>query len=167
MLDEANVASVTLLELKPSVFELFVQWLYLGEYTKKEKGFEHHEEAWVLGEFLGCAAFQDFVILNMILYLRKTFVAKPQVLFAYRQSPPNSKLRQFLVAQCVSDRFGPRENAFEAWALGKHEKEVTEFIADVGRLTISRVSQGFEDPYDHPFGFLESTKSGMDSATEA
>ena len=167
-LGEADIASVTLSsQVKPSVFELFVQWLYMGEYKKEEKGFKHHDEAWVLGEFLGCAAFQDFAILNMILYHRTTFVTKPQVLFAYHQSPPKSKLRQFLVTQYVSDRVTPKESAFEAWALEEHEQEVTDFIADVGRLTATRVSQGFEDPYNHPLQFLQSTNPGVDSASEA
>lgn len=153
--------------MEPSVFELFVQWLYIGEYTKKEKGCSYRGQAWGLGEFLGCAAFQDFAILDMILYHRTTVVTKSRVMFAYRQSPPKSKLRQFLVAQCVSDRFSPREHAFGPWALQKDEDEVVEFIADLGRLTLAKGRQGFENPSVHPFQFLETTISTTANNTEA
>ena len=49
---EANQDPVKLPEVKPSVFELFVQWQDLGEYDKKEKGCKFREEPWVLGEYL-------------------------------------------------------------------------------------------------------------------
>ena len=162
---EESQESVRISEVKPSIFELFVQWLYLGEYVKKEKGYKFREEAWVLGEFLGCAAFKNFAILDMILYHQTTVVTKSRVMFAYRQSPAKSKLRQFLVAQCVSDRFSPSENAFGEWVLEGDEEEVLEFIADVGRLTLARGPLGFEDSYKHPFQFLESTTLAMASAT--
>ena len=77
-------------------------------------------------------------------------------MFAHSQSPVKSKLRQLSVAQFDSDRFSPRENAFRAWALEGDEEEFIEFVMDVGRLTLVRGPQGFEDLYKHPFRFLET-----------
>lgn len=104
---------VALPEDDPAVFELFVQWLYVGkDYLSKslaENDAKHSAtaatcvKAWALGDKLGCLAFRDFIMICLINIHRNIELCSSTICFAYQSSSVGSNLRKWAVDQFVQD----------------------------------------------------------------
>ena len=87
----------------PSVFELFVQWLFIGQFklksTSPKDNADELVQAWILGHTIGCPTFQDN---SMHLLLQQPYLiwlAEPEFIDnVYDYIPTSSKLRQLLIA---------------------------------------------------------------------
>lgn len=164
---EASTNAISLPEVEPRVFEVFVQWLYLGIFHR-EKASRHSvsrhsqlAEAWILGDRLGCAAFQDFAMLKLTSYHKRYVINQSFVTLAYRNSPSGSKLRRCLVAHYLYDRFHKPAPRCEEWTPDGDEEEIVDFLVDVGRVAVAKGREGFENPYEKPYQFLEVITEDM------
>ena len=87
----------------PSIFELFVQWRFIGHFklksTSPKDNADELVQAWILGHSIGWATFQDK---SMHLLLQEPYLiwlADPDFIDnVYDYIPTSSKLRQLLVA---------------------------------------------------------------------
>ena len=104
---EAESRTVSLPDDNPEVFETFVQWLYIGEIRCTVELFDSYERwtslivaSWMLGDKLGCQAFQDAAMTQLLAYHNKgDAIQISAVRAAYEGSPPGSKLRKWAVDQ--------------------------------------------------------------------
>lgn len=104
---ESTSKSITLPEDDPVIFELFIRWLYIGDLNKKETVVDWEVErltkAWILGDKLGSADFQDYAMLRLIHYHKYKPMAAAIVRLAYIGSASGSKLRQYVIDALRSD----------------------------------------------------------------
>lgn len=99
---ESSSNSIKLIEDDPAIFELFVQWLYLGRINEEEirdRGILAYLKAWILGDKLGCLKFKDCVMIHIIDYHEGSYIRTSSVRYAYNNAPSPSKLRQWALTQ--------------------------------------------------------------------
>ncbi len=152
---------VTLSEDDPAIFELFVQWLYVGkEYLSKlwracSKDYPAIcIQPWKLGDKLGCLPFKDFIVICLINIHCEIFLDTTTMRLAYKNSPMNSKLRQWVVDQFVHDSLDGCH-----WRRSSEGFEPEE-LGDMGNDILKRLMQGFEHEAvfcnpDEPCTYLE------------
>ena len=148
---ESNSHKMLLPEDDPAAFELFVQWLYIGETGKDST--DHiltHVRAWTLGDKLGCPVFQDRAMLKLLQFhsgKRATTIGPQTLQLAYEGSAANSKLRAWALQQfrCEVQRDNLGQMA-EEWA--SITKTVVDFGSDYVRDSASAVA--FEDKWWRP-----------------
>jgi hypothetical protein len=98
---------ITLPEDDPSIFELFVEWMYDGTYTldlssplTKNSEVSRDVQAWVLGDRLQSTGFKNYSMDRLYAQFATTFAQTPittaDVHYTFTQSSLNSKLRMFL-----------------------------------------------------------------------
>ena len=135
----------------PAAFELFVQWLYIGETGKDSVDhISTHVRAWTLGDKLGCPVFQDRAMLKLLHFHAgdDAMIIEPQTLqLAYEGSAANSKLRTWALQQflCEVQRNNLSKMA-EEWA--SVTKTVVDFASDYVRDSAS--AELFEDKWWRP-----------------
>ena len=100
---EAKLNSVTMPDNDPSVFRLWVQWLYIGHVIchilRVEDVNDLLVNAWILGDKLGCHIFQNIVMMGLLACHSPSpeiSVIEPSTLrVAYEGSAPGSMLRKW------------------------------------------------------------------------
>ena len=148
---ESNSNKISLPEDDPAAFELFVQWLYIGETGKGST--DHiltHVRAWTLGDKLGCPVFQDHAMLKLLQFHadKHATIIQPQTLqLAYEGSAANSKLRAWALQQfrCEVESDSLSKMA-EEWA--SITKTVVDFGSDYVRDSAS--AEAFKDKWWRP-----------------
>ncbi|KAI8937141.1 hypothetical protein NX059_006355 [Plenodomus lindquistii] len=117
---------ITLAKHDPSIFKLFVEWLYYGQYTAhvadrpvNESEFELHAEAWVMGGQLRAVGFQDYAMTQMYVHCAeaRSKLTPGRVKYALENSRRDSKLRQFHL-DFVTAHFADKERVggtIRAW----------------------------------------------------
>lgn len=135
----------------PAAFELFVQWLYIGETGKDSP--EHtltHVRAWTLGDKLGCPVFQDRAMLKLLRFHAggQATIIEPQTsLLAYEGSAANSKLRAWALQQFRCEVHNNKLGKMaEEWA--SITKTVPDFGSDYVRDSAS--ANAFGDKWWRP-----------------
>ena len=135
---EAKSNSVTMPEDDPEVFRLWVQWLYLGKITCRILHVEDVNnifvKAWMLGDKLGCAIFQDIVMMEL-LACHSPKVEKPKIetstlRAAYEGSAPRSKLRKWALNFFLFEIAKARDGTFSALQRNIHWASETKGIED-------------------------------------
>ena len=135
--------TVTLPEVATNDFEVWVQWLYVGEVRPKEigrrnldhdKGPYHKELArlWLLGDMLGCTKFQSVLLTVLGVEMNyKNHGMRPEFLaFIWDTCAHGSKLREFVVNQLNNDfRMGRFEGDLESIEAYTHFAEDNEDFA--------------------------------------
>ena len=100
---EAKLLSLTMPDNDPKVFRLWVQWLYVGEYTCQILRVEDVNnvlvKAWILGDKLGCLIFQDVVMMELLAchspFCGVDLIEPSTLRAAYEGSAPGSMLRKW------------------------------------------------------------------------
>ena len=113
---EQESKTVTLPEVFVDDFEVWIQWLYLGEVRPKEFGRRalgyskelYHQELvrlWSLGDMLGCPIFQAWSLRFLVTDMNKDgFGMRPEFLaFVWENCAHGSKLREYVVDQFAND----------------------------------------------------------------
>ena len=110
---EANSNTVSLPDENPETFENFVQWLYAGEIqvdVRPDDSYKAHKElsrllveSWTLGDMLGCPAFQDAAMTQLLALHWKHAIKPSTVDAAYDGSLPDSELRKWAMEQFLCD----------------------------------------------------------------
>ena len=95
--------SVALPEEDPDLFENYVEWLYVGFNESAEWDADTLVEQWTLGDRLGCALMQDDVMCKLIKYYEKFYIDLDTLEKIYEVSAAGSKIRQYVVDQCLSE----------------------------------------------------------------
>lgn len=119
---EVHDNRITFPEDDPYVFEMYIQWMYAGDYRNHsawshtneddtgEKDFDNCTtvKAWILGDKLGVPAFKNKVMVKLFeTYIPRNkdpetwYIAPDAVALAYSSTIPNSKLRQFYLHAAV------------------------------------------------------------------
>lgn len=99
---ESSLNSIKLIEDDPAIFELFVQWLFLGKIDNDPEELDYCETclmAWVLGDKLGCLKFKDYFMICIIEYHEGRYLDASSIRYAYTNAPSTSKLRQWALMQ--------------------------------------------------------------------
>lgn len=148
---ESNSHKILLPEDDPAAFELFVQWLYIGETGKDDMDHDStHVKAWTLGDKLGCPVFQDRAMLKLLQFHagEHAKIIEPQTLqLAYEGSAANSKLRRWALHQfCCEVKGDTLGKTAEEWA--SIAKTVVDFGSDYVRH--SAHAQAFKDKWWQP-----------------
>lgn len=172
---EAASKSVSLPKDKPTTFEHFVQWLYLGRFhppvkASRDSNAQECIEAWVLGQKLGCPAFQDHAMLQLI-GIHKSYDISPETLrAAYQSSTSMGELRHWAVYGHLSDA-GSGHAVDEADQWLDVGKVVKDFAVDVV-YTLAKAGLRGPNPYSNPTPFLitdvtiEAAKASLKSIEE-
>lgn len=159
---------VTLPEDDPSIFELFVQWLYVGKGYLSKLWRDCKPEypatciaAWTLGDKLGCLAFRDFVMICLInLYYEDLDLAlRPSTIrLAYDNSAPGSRLRRWTIDEFISDViFGYEgDDVLEAEQL--RDLEDWGYDLSIRMMTTPVNETGFPEPFQRGNSYLEVLK---------
>lgn len=111
---------VTLPEEDPSIFALFVEWLFYGVYTlnrssppAKNPELTVDVQAWVFGDRIQCVEFKNYAMDRLYTqYNRRIFprtITTCDVRYTFTQSARDSKL-QLLYKHLLAARFFQREN---------------------------------------------------------
>jgi hypothetical protein len=92
-------AQIHLPEDDPAVFGLFVEWLYYGTYDDlaAPSSSNIHAQCWVLGDKLLCNEFKNYAMSRLYKQRLDFSMTHEDVEYAYANTSPNSKLRQFYV----------------------------------------------------------------------
>ena len=148
---ESNSHKMLLPEDDPAAFELFVQWLYIGETGKDSTDHTSvHVRAWTLGDKLGCPVFQDRAMLKLLQFHagEHGIIIEPETLqLAYEGSAANSKLRRWALHQfCCGVQGNNLGKTAEEWA--STAKAVVDFGSDYVRH--STCAQTFKDKWWRP-----------------
>ena len=148
---ESNSHKILLPDDDPAAFELFVQWLYIGETGKNSK--DHiltHVRAWTLGDKLGCPVFQDRAMLKLLQFHAgdQATIIEPQTLqLAYEGSAANSSLRAWALQQfCCEVRRNNLGEMAKEWA--SVAKTVVDFGSDY--VSDSAIAKKFENKWWRP-----------------
>lgn len=130
---EQDSKTVTLPEVATDDFEVWIQWLYLGELFWP-KAIERPEldydkelvRLWSLGDMLGCPVFQDVLLRLLVKRSDNGYGMRPSFLaFVWETCAHGSKLRKFVVDQFITD---VREGRFKRNP--KIEEAFTQFVED-------------------------------------
>ncbi len=111
---EQDSKTVTLPEVVSEDFEVWIQWLYLGDLHHKEgykmdlDDYKELVRVWNLGDMLGCPMFQDAALTIIALQMGDDSIAfhgiPPELLaFIWDACVPCSQLRKFAIDQCIVD----------------------------------------------------------------
>ena len=97
---EATSNNITLPEDNPVVFETFVHWIYIGNMNPGSRiDVPMYIGAWTLGDKLGCPAFQDYAMLQLLFLHEDAFVEPKTVQLAYEGSMAGSRLRKWALQE--------------------------------------------------------------------
>ena len=165
--EEKGFQILTLPDNDPNVFELFVQWLYLGHF--KIGGFDNETyiKVWILGEQLACKEFKDHVILQLIAYSDWGLnFDKHLVKLVYEGTASGSKLRAWTVAHFIETSISKdkelggyhwedRKIRGQDWA--KTVKELNGFATDVAEQLVKYGHGGTPTVRKNLRSFLEVT----------
>ncbi len=122
---EQDSKTVTLPEVGAEDFELWVQWLYLGELKYEEDDeprlcdYKELVRLWSIGDMLGCPMFQNETVTCIVTAMSghgtQSHGIQPElVAFIWDTCAPGSKLRKFAIDQCILDaRMGRFKGASE------------------------------------------------------
>ena len=148
---ESESHKMSLPEDDPAAFELFVQWLYIGETGKDSPDYVFtHVRAWTLGDKLGCPVFQDRAMLKLLQFHaggQGTIIEPQTLLLAYEGSAANSKLRAWALQQFRYEVQGNKLGKMaEDWA--SITKTVPDFGSDYVRDSAS--ANAFGDKWWRP-----------------
>ena len=146
---EADTLEIELPEDEPAVFQLMVQWLYLGHVKVNFDGPDSSSaqlvEAWILGDKLGCSMFKDHVMLQLIDYHDSHWINRTIIEIGYEKTVATSKLRSWILAaflfECTQQ--GSKDNS-EIWPDNLHGYE--EFALDVMKALSTMGTEGFRNP---------------------
>ena len=135
----------------PAAFELFVQWLYIGETGKDSVDhISTHVRAWTLGDKLGCPVFQDRAMLKLHRFHagENARIIEPETLqLAYEGSAASSKLRRWALHQfCCEVQGDNLGKDAEEWA--SIAKTVPDFGSDYVRHSAG--AQAFKEKWWRP-----------------
>ena len=134
--EEGGFKTLTLPDNDPDVFQLFVQWLYLGHFKIGGLWNIRYVNAWILGEQLACGKFKDHVMLQLIGYsdwgLR---FDNSLVKLVYEGTTPGSKLRAWTVAHFVETSIS-EDKKLEGHDWAKTMKELDGFAFDVAEKLV-------------------------------
>ena len=145
---------MTLPEDEPAVFELFVQWLYLGEICRGSEDDYLHVQAWIFGDKVGVKAFQDQAMLRLIHYHVFNGITPDTLRAAFAGSKPGSKLRTWALEQFVFDsRYGTLDDGAETWV--SYARVTEDFALAFLQAAVNRSNLPVLNPYDIGFRYLE------------
>ena len=125
---EATSNSISLPEDNPAAFENFVQWIYIGKMSPGSH-VPTYIEAWTLGDKLGCPAFQDCAILQLLYLHQDAYVEPKTVQLAYEGSMACSRLRKW---------------ALQEFSVGIGSKEYVEMAEEWAYVARSTVDFGYD-----------------------
>ena len=156
---ESSLNSIKLIEDDPAVFELFVQWLYLGKIDTEPEELEAYLMAWVLGDKLGCSKFKDYVIIRIIEYHNNNYLNASSVEYAYNNTPSTSELRQWALMQLwYESHIGQLENGPDSWKTWNTLVAETKDLAhNLALLLIHRDKP--RDPFSNKQKYLSESTS--------
>lgn len=160
---EAKSKIVSLPEDSIDAFEIFIQWLYVGEITAKDCIADHDHgddyppdfcteatvqtfvEAWILGDKLQCPVFKDLAMLGLLRNLDQGLIYTHTVRTAYERSAPGSKLRKIVLDQVRYDAWaGGLGDDTDEWMV--FARECVDFGEDFVRATFQQGNITVRDP---------------------
>ena len=143
---EQHSKTVILPEVVVDDFEVWIQWLYLGELTSKESHWlvrDYQKELvrlWSLGDMLGCPIFQDVSLALLVADMNNEDPGmRPESLaFIWETCAHGSKLRKFVVDQFRYDvRTGRFKGDYESQeAHTKFAEENEDFLREYTAASI-------------------------------
>ena len=95
--------TVTLPEEDPNLFENYVEWLYVGFNKTAELDVNMLIDQWTMGDRLGCPLVQDDAMCKLIKYYQGWHFDLETLEKVYEVSAAGSKIRQFVIDQCLYD----------------------------------------------------------------
>ena len=107
--------SVTLPEEDPDMFGYFVEWLFVGHDQSAAFESDFLVQLWTLGDRLACPMMQDEAMCGLIDTYCDGHIDADTLKQIYELSASGSKIRRFVIDQCLSDIRG-------SWP-GRHHKE--------------------------------------------
>ena len=138
--------TVTLPEEDPDLFENFVEWLYVGFNQSAEWDGDTLIDQWTLGDRLGCALMQDDAMCKLIKYYVDYHPVLDTLERVYEVSTPESKLRRFVIDQCLYDiRHSCPKMEVECTYL-QFLKQNEDFAKQLGEATILLANEEPKDP---------------------
>lgn len=169
---EAKSKIVSLPEDSINAFEMFIQWLYVGEIAAKDCFADHDHgdhyppyicskatvqtfiEAWILGDKLRCPVFKDLAMLGLIRTLESELIYIHTVRTAYERSAPGSKLRKIVLDQVRYDAWaGGLGDDTDEWMV--FARECVDFGEDLVRATFQQGSTTLEAPLGQKALYLD------------
>ena len=129
--------SVTLPEEDPDLFENYVEWLYVGFNESAEWDVDMLIDQWSVGDRLGCPLMQDDVMCKLIKYYEDAVINLDTLQKIYEVSAAGSKIRQFVIDQCLYDIRQTFINLTVAQSIYEQFLEKNEdFAQELGKATI-------------------------------
>ncbi|KAL9101782.1 MAG: hypothetical protein Q9163_003001 [Psora crenata] len=162
---EGSTNSVTLSEDEPEVFQLYVQWLYVGrfEYRKDPPHALRSAQAWVLGDKLQCEAFRDHAMVQLIRFHRD--VAEPNFPLG---KPPRKNVLDTSTLHCAYENSLPGSN-LRAWALDCFVRQSVEYrlVHDAKKWgELAQTLDDFAADLAHAFAKQSPTGNATDNGEE-
>ena len=154
---EAELNSVTMPEDDPNIFKLWVQWLYVGQFTYvKERVGEIMVKGWILGDKLGCYIFRDVVMVKLLAChssgLGHDLIDPSTLRAAYEGSAPGSLLRRWALDSFLFET--KHKERRDAAALERNRrwypeaKDIEDFSQDYMEASVCSVEGG---PGNNPY----------------
>ena len=157
---EATSKSVNLPEEASGAFELWATWLCLGSGDRRYLDAHYEEDcmrAWKLGDKLGCPAFKDIIMSELLNCL---YVNPPNIdliPLAYEGSLPGSKLRQLIVEWIVWYKLRHLlEGTAHADKYITILKGLPEYLEDSVKLEMDKNASKHQPPFKHKYRYYEN-----------
>ena len=147
---------ITLPEEDPYIFEWFVVWLYTGYDPITEC--EIHDSLvplWTLGDRLGCPSMQDDAMCHLIAHHSEFVIGEVPLKQIYEGSTRGSKIRQFVVDQCLFDvRKNYAAESGEMRSYFRFVKDNEDFAQELAEATLLLGNRDPKDPVDDKDPYL-------------
>ena len=143
----------------PKAFSSFVRWLYTGK-VEQDPDPIPLAQAWILGDKLGCRAFSDRALLEILEYHQGSSLKATTIQFAYINTPEGSKLRKWVLDEFLFTVRRGLWGEFDDAAI-KALSELDDWGLD---LTKALVSSRFDHPLNpnkNPELYMEALDGGV------
>ena len=165
---EQDSKTVTLPEVLSEDFEVWIQWLYLGElYPKRKDRMNLHKalvRLWNLGDMLGCPMFQDEALAELVGRMSDNLSnihnMPPELLaFIWDACAPGSKLRKFAIDHCILDVRMGRSNSESREAYIQFVEDNEDFERAYAAASITNGHRELQDLYEDCGEYFSSQQS--------
>ena len=147
--------SVTLPEEDPNIFGYFVEWLFVGHDQSAAFESDFLVRLWTLGDRLACPMMQDEAMCNLIDIYSDGHIDVDTLKQIYELSAPGSKIRGFVIDQCLFDiRGNCLGRHHKEWSYLQFAKENADFAQQLAEETILLSNRKPNEPYRHRSPYL-------------
>ena len=153
----ADATIINIPDVDPTSFGSYVRWIYTGK-VGDDSGAIALAQAWVLGGKLGCSAFSDKALLELLDFHKDSSIRVEMIQFSYSNTPKGSKLRKWSRQQFL---YGASRRMWSDVDDSKLEKlaELDGWCVTLMRELTSFRDRRVFDPCLRPEGYMEALDS--------